>query len=37
MDGTAHVVAKFLYGSGRRIREAVRLRVKAIDEKRSLI
>jgi site-specific recombinase XerD len=31
MDGTAQVVAKLLYGSGLRIREAARLRVKDID------
>jgi site-specific recombinase XerD len=31
VDGTAHVVAKLLYGSGLRIMEAVRLRVKNID------
>jgi integron integrase len=31
MDGTAHLVAKFLYGSGLRIMEAVRLRGKDID------
>ncbi|MBI3329338.1 MAG: hypothetical protein HYZ81_21870 [Nitrospinae bacterium] len=30
MDGTAHVVAKLLYGSGVRSMEAVRLRVKDI-------
>jgi integron integrase len=32
MDGTAQVVAKLLYGSGLRIIEAVRLRVKDIDD-----
>jgi site-specific recombinase XerD len=32
MDGTAHVVATRLYGSGLRIMEAVRLRVKEIDD-----
>jgi len=32
MDGTAQLVAKLLYGSGLRIREAVRLRVKDIDD-----
>src|SRR6266511_2006748 len=32
MDGTAQVVAKLLYGSGLRIMEAVRLRVKDIDD-----
>jgi integrase len=32
MDGTAQRVAKLLYGSGLRIMEAVRLRVKDIDE-----
>jgi site-specific recombinase XerD len=32
MDGTAHVVATLLYGSGLRIMEAVRLRVKEIDD-----
>src|SRR4030042_1101663 len=31
MDGTAQVVAKLLYGSGLRIMEAVRLRVKNVD------
>lgn len=31
MDGTAQMVAKLLYGSGLRIMEAVRLRVKYID------
>ncbi len=31
MDGTAQLVAKLLYGSGVRIMEAVRLRVKDID------
>jgi site-specific recombinase XerD len=31
MDGTAQLVAKLLYGSGLRIMEAVRLRVKGID------
>src|SRR5215471_4360268 len=31
MDGTAQLVAKFLYGSGLRIIEAVRLRVQDID------
>ena len=31
MDGTAQVVAKLLYGSGLRIMEAVRLRVKDVD------
>jgi integron integrase len=31
MDGTAQVVAKLLYGSGLRIMEAVRLRVKEVD------
>ena len=31
MDGTAQVVAKLLYGSGLRIMEAVRLRVKDLD------
>jgi len=31
MDGTAHVVATLLYGSGLRIMEAVQLRVKEID------
>lgn len=32
MNGTAQVVTKLLYGSGLRIMEAVRLRVKDIDE-----
>jgi len=32
MDGTAQLVAKLLYGSGLRIMEAVRLRVKDIDD-----
>jgi integron integrase len=32
MHGTAQLVAKLLYGSGVRIREAVRLRVKDIDD-----
>ena len=32
MDGTAQVVAKLLYGSGLRIMEAVRLKVKNIDD-----
>jgi integron integrase len=32
MDGTAQLVAKLLYGSGLRIIEAVRLRVKDIDD-----
>ncbi len=32
LDGTAQVVAKLLYGSGLRIMEAVRLRVKDIDD-----
>jgi integron integrase len=32
MDGTAQVAAKLLYGSGLRIMEAVRLRVKDIDD-----
>jgi hypothetical protein len=31
MEGTPHLVAKLLYGSGSRIMEAVRLRVKDID------
>jgi integron integrase len=31
MDGTAQLVAKLLYGSGLRIMEAVRLRVKDVD------
>lgn len=31
MDGTAQLVAKLLYGSGLRITEAVRIRVKDID------
>ena len=31
LDGTAQVVAKLLYGSGLRIMEAVRIRVKDID------
>jgi site-specific recombinase XerD len=31
LDGTAQLVAKLLYGSGLRIMEAVRLRVKGID------
>ena len=31
MDGTAQVVAKLLYGSGLRIMEAIRLRVKDVD------
>jgi integrase len=31
MDGTAQVVAKLLYGSGLRIMEAVRVRVKDVD------
>ncbi|NTV38050.1 MAG: integron integrase [Anaerolineales bacterium] len=31
MDGTAQMVAKLLYGSGLRIMEAVRLRVKDVD------
>jgi site-specific recombinase XerD len=32
MDGTAQLVAKLLYGSGLHIMEAVRLRVKDIDD-----
>ena len=32
MDGTAQMVAKYLYGSGRRTMEAVRLRGKDLDE-----
>jgi integrase len=32
MNGTAQLLAKFLYGSGLPIMEAVRLRVKDIDE-----
>src|SRR2546430_2698094 len=31
LDGTAQLVAKLLYGSGLRIMEAVRVRVKDID------
>ena len=31
MDGTAQVIAKLLYGSGLRIMEAVRLRIKDVD------
>ena len=31
LDGTAQLVAKLLYGSGLRIMEAVRIRVKDID------
>jgi integrase len=34
MDGTAQLVAKLLYGSGLRIMEAVRVRVKDIDFQR---
>jgi site-specific recombinase XerD len=37
MDGTAQVVAQLLYGSGLRIMEAVRLRVKDIDYQMKLL
>ena len=32
MDSTAPLVAKLLYGSGLRIMEAIRLRIKDIDD-----
>ena len=37
MDGTTQVVAKLLYGRGLRIMEAVRLRVKDIDDQMKLL
>ncbi|GAB4280927.1 MAG: hypothetical protein Kow0029_25770 [Candidatus Rifleibacteriota bacterium] len=35
MDGVPQLVAKLLYGSGLRVMEAVRLRVKDIDQELS--